>query len=140
MNSRSFLHPLLLVFIILTASCRLTEAQHVSLSPDIVKGFSTGNSHLLSPHFNDELKISILSQEYDTQRDEAARILDSFFTEHKPVSFEVKFESEKKDSKFVIAVLATGNENFRVNIFFRKAGNNDVIQLLRIEKENEATF
>ena len=118
-----------------------SEAQHITISPDIARGFRSGDCSLLNTHFNDSIKLNILNKEYETGKNEASTILGKFFTEHPPVSFEIKFESEKKDSKFAIAILNTrGNENYRVNIFFLKAGNKDVIHLLRIEKENESSF
>ncbi len=129
-----------LLLLVQISFLQLSSAQKVTISPDIVKSFKTGNSKLLTAHFNDVVKISILSKEYETGIEEATDIIGKFFSEHPPSNFEIKFESEKKDSKFVIAVLSTKNENYRVNVFFKSAGNKDVIHLLRIEKENESSF
>ncbi|HYW94795.1 MAG TPA: DUF4783 domain-containing protein, partial [Bacteroidales bacterium] len=129
------------VFLFLGMTYQLSVAQRVSMSSDISRGFRTGDCTLLTDYFNDTLKLNILNQEYESGKSDASIILKKFFTEHPPASFEIKFESEKKDSKFVIGNLkTTRSENYRVNIFFRKTGNKDVIHLLRIEKENEASF
>ncbi len=129
-----------LLFICLVMQYQTAWAQHIPLSSDITKGFRTGNSLLLTPHFDDQIKLSILDKEYDTGKEEATKILDTFFTAHVPENFEIKFESEKKESKFVIAIMSTAKGNYRVNLYFKKNGDKDVVQLLRIEKENEASF
>ncbi len=140
MNSGYKYFIMTLVFMILLLNQQVTCAQSNSVPPEIIRSFKTGDSNLLKSHLGEEVKLNILGKEYETGQEEAIDVLSGFFNTHTPVDFEIKFESEKKDSKFVIASLHTGNGNFRVNLFFRKGGNKEVIQLLRIEKENDASF
>ncbi len=110
------------------------------ITSDINTAFSTGNADLLSGHFNSRIKLSIFDKEYDPSQTQAKEIMRGFFRDNPPVSFVMKFESEKKDSKFIIGDLKTSTGNYRVNIFFKKFDGKDLIHLLKIEKGNASTF
>ncbi len=128
-----------LCLLVLFSTTYSAGAQHRT-SPEIIEGFRRGDCDLLTNHFSETVKLSILNQEYESSPKEATGILRKFFADNRPVDFEIKFESEKKDSKFVVAILSTKNEKYRINLFFRTTGNKDVIHLLRIEKGNEGLF
>ena len=140
MRPVSYFRWIPMVFVLLLMQHQPADAQNFTISSDIVKGFRTGDPVQLTGHFDDVIKLSILGKEYETGKEDATTILAKFFKDAPPVSFEIKFESEKKDSKFAVAILKTAAESYRVNIFFKKSGNKEVIHLLRIEKENEPSF
>jgi hypothetical protein len=111
-----------------------------NLRDNIVKSFKTGDADLLSKHFNARINLNILNKEYDPSQAQAKEIMREFFRTYPPLDFSIKFESEKKDSRFIIGTLTAESGTYRVNLFFRSVDNQDVIHLLRIEKEDESPF
>jgi hypothetical protein len=111
-----------------------------NIGVDIVKSFKTGDADLLSKHFNVRVNLNILNKEYDPSQAQAKEILREFFRTYPPLDFKIKFESEKKDSRFIIGTLSTSSGTYRVNLFFRNIDGKDLIHLLRIEKEDESSF
>ena len=71
---------------------------------------------------------------------QAKEIMRDFFNKNKPGSFKIIFEGGKEDSNFSIGTLVTSSGNYRVNIFFKKFGNNNLVHLLRIEKDDGRAF
>lgn len=137
MFHRRIFFSLFFILVLLESGINL-NAQH--LHPDIQKAFKTGDADLLARHFNARISLNILNKEYDPSQAQAKEIMRDFFRSYPPIDFRQKFESEKKDSKFVIAILHTSNGAYRVNIFFRNVDGKDLVHLLRIEKEDESAF
>jgi hypothetical protein len=128
------------LFVLILLFCMVQATFSQGIGSDINRSFRTGDADLLSEYFNSRLKLSILNHEYDPSQQQAKEIMREFFRDHNPSSFEQKFESEKKGSRFIIGVPKTSTGDYRVNVFFKKFDDKDLIHLLRIEKENESTF
>lgn len=107
---------------------------------DLDKGFIEANSGLIVKHFSDNTKLIILDESYNPTKQEAVSHLARFFRSNPIVSIEDKFDSEKRNSNFIIKTLRTKNKVYRVTIFFKKNENITQINLLRIELDNESTF
>ena len=125
---------------ILFAVMALSPALYGQITNDISKSFRTGDADLLAGYFNNRIKLSIFDKEYEPSQTQGKEIMREFFRDHSPISFEMKFESAKKDSKFIIGSLKTNSGNYRVNVFFKKFDGKDLIHLLKIEKENASTL
>jgi hypothetical protein len=102
--------------------------------------FLQGNAELVSGYFHDRLQINVLDQEYICSKTHGKEILRDFFTKNKPTAFKIIHEGGKTESNWSIGSLSTSSGNYRVNIFFRKIDDKNLIHLLRIEKDDAKTF
>jgi hypothetical protein len=127
-------------FILLLSSFEANEIQAQSESEDVKKAFQTANTGLLSNHFGETLTLNIEGKEEHCTKSEAHQDLQEFFSDHKVRSFEIKFEGQKDKSNFIIGTLNTDSEKYRVSIFFRKDDMNNIVHLLRIEKDHGSAF
>jgi hypothetical protein len=107
---------------------------------DVTNEFRSGNADGLSAYFNDRLELTITGVDYRVSKAQATEILRNFFKNDPPSSFSVLHKGDKKDSNFAVGKLVTRTNTYRVNIFFRKSNESNLIYLLEIEKENEAKF
>jgi Domain of unknown function (DUF4783) len=128
-----------LILIVLTVSMA-TSSFAQKIYDDISQSFKTGDTELLSAYFYTRINLSILSKEYDPSQSQAKVIISNFFRNHPPTGFDVKFESEKKDSHFIIGTMKTAEKNYRINVFFKNIDDEILIHFLKIEEENETLF
>ncbi|MCK4881151.1 MAG: DUF4783 domain-containing protein [Bacteroidales bacterium] len=103
------------------------------LSEAIGKGDATA----MSAWFHQSLEMTILEEEYETSKNQASRILESFFKNHTPTGFTISFEGSKEQSKYAIGTLVTSRGSFRVNMFFLNKEGKRLIYYLSIEKESQ---
>jgi hypothetical protein len=104
------------------------------------KAVVRGDAELVSTYFHDRLQINILDQEFMCSKTHGKEILRDFFSKNKPVAFKIIHEGGKTESNWSIGSLSTSTGNYRVNIFFRKLDEKNLIHLLRIEKDDEKAF
>lgn len=130
----------MLVFALFSFFVSPAEIFSQEVEPDIEKGFLTTDPELIIRHFDTDVKVIILQDSYHPGKQEAIKILNDFFRDHQVEGFESRFDSEKTNSNFMIKILKTRNESFRVTIFFIKSGESVKINLLRIEQEHESEF
>lgn len=133
MIMKNFILILFALFVSITA-------YNQEIPSKLMHGFQTGNADELSAHFNERLQLTILTVDYRISNSQATEILRDFFKKYPPVSFSILHKGVKKDSNFAVGKLVTKTDFFRVNIFFRKINNTNLIQLLEIEKENDTKF
>ena len=103
----------------------------------LVDAMARGNATAMSAYFHLSLEMSILEEEYETSKNQATRILENFFRNHKATAFTVSFEGTKEQSKYAIGTLKTDKGNFRVNLFFLDKEGRRLIYYLSIEKETQ---
>ncbi len=96
-----------------------------------------GNATAMSAYFHLSLEMSILEEDYETSKNQATRIMESFFRKHTPTGFTVSFEGTKEQSKYAIGTLTTKEGTFRVNLFFINKDGKRLIYYLSIEKESQ---
>lgn len=106
----------------------------------LMHGFQTGNADELSVHFNERFQLTLLSTDYRVSKSQATEILRDFFKKYPPTDFSILFKGDKKDSNFAVGKMTTKSTVFRVNIFFRKINDTNLIHLLEIEKDNDTKF
>jgi hypothetical protein len=120
---------LLLIFLIISIS---GFAQTIPES--LVKAFEKGDHKSISIYFNDNIEMQIIDQVHITSKNQASRILQSFFKDHPPLSFKVNYEGNKQDSKYGMGTLATKKGTFQVNFYFMEGKKEKIIYYLSIEK------
>lgn len=103
----------------------------------LVDAMAKGNATAMSEYFHLSLEMSILEEDYETSKNQATRIMESFFKKHSPTGFTVSFEGTKEQSKYAIGTLSTKEGTFRVNLFFINKDGKRLIYYLSIEKESQ---
>jgi hypothetical protein len=103
----------------------------------LVDAMAKGNATAMSAYFHLSLEMSILEEDYETSKNQATRIMESFFKKHSPTGFTVSFEGTKEQSKYAIGTLSTKEGSFRVNLFFINKDGKRLIYYLSIEKESQ---
>ncbi len=103
----------------------------------LVEAMGQGDASAMSEYFHQSLEMSILEEDYETSKNQATRIMESFFKKHTPTGFTVSFEGTKEQSKYAIGTLSTNEGTFRVNLFFINKDEKRLIYYLSIEKESQ---
>ena len=104
---------------------------------DIAIAFKVGSAEELAKYFNNTIELVILDKEDVYSNIQAQQIVDNFFAEHYPKSFEFIHQGGKGESKFAIGKLVTFNGTFRVTILIKEKNEKPLIHQLRIETEND---
>ena len=115
----------------------LPQVLSQTVPAELSRAMGQGNATAMSAWFHQSLEMTILEEEYECSKNQASRILESFFKDHKPTGFSVSFEGAKEESKYAIGTLTTSNGNFRVNMFFLNKDEKRLIYYLSIEKESQ---
>lgn len=129
----------LIIFIIFSAFA-VFPALAQEVPANLLRDFQTGNADGLSAHFNERFELTITGVNYRVSKAQATQILREFFKNNPPTAFSILHKGDKKDSNFAVGKLVTRTNTYRVNIFFRKIKETNLIYLLEIEKENEAAI
>jgi len=101
------------------------------------EAISKGDATSMSGWFHQSLELTILEKEYETSKNQATRILESFFKSNTPTGFTISFEGIKEQSKYAIGTLNTTKGSFRINMFFLNKEEKQLIYYLSIEKESQ---
>lgn len=104
---------------------------------DIAIAFKVGSAEELARYFNNTIELIILDTEDVYSKIQAQQIIDNFFAEHYPKSFEFIHQGGKGESKFAIGKLVTFNGTFRVTLLIKDKNEQPLIHQLRIETEND---
>jgi len=104
---------------------------------DIAVAFKVGSAEELAKYFNSTIELTILDKEDVYSSIQAQQIVDNFFIDHYPKSFELIHQGGKGESKFAIGKLVTFNGTFRVTILIKEKNEKPFIHQLRIETEND---
>ena len=103
----------------------------------ITRAISDGNASALSQYFDQSVEIAVLEQENIYSKTQAVKVIDSFFSSNKPLSFSKVHEGTSKgsDSQYCIGNLRTNGSTFRVYIYAKSNAGKYLIQELRFDKE-----
>ena len=115
----------------------LPQVLSQTVPAELSRAMGQGNATAMSAWFHQSLEMTILEEEYECSKNQASRILESFFKDHKPTGFSVSFEGAKEESRYAIGTLTTSNGDFRVNMFFINIDEKRLIYYLSIEKESQ---
>ena len=123
--------------ILLLSILALPQVLSQTVPADLLTALGRGDATAMSAWFHQSLEMSILEEEYETSKNQATRILENFFKNHRPSAFNVSFEGTKEQSKYAIGTLNCSKGNFRVNLFFLDKDGKRLIYYLSIEKESQ---
>ncbi|MCW3086027.1 MAG: hypothetical protein JWP12_3393 [Bacteroidetes bacterium] len=125
----------ILLFIICIASLAFNKADVID---DITGAIRSGNPKNISKFFIDNIDLKVIEQEDVYSKEQAEMILKDFFSKHPVKSYTVAHKSDPKNgSQYVIGTLETANGKFRTYFLIKTVGSQSLIQLFRIETENE---
>ena len=93
-----------------------------------------GDADCLSAWFDDNLEISVVSQESNASRAQARQILKTFFEAYTPRSFNITHTAERANMKYALGSLTAGGETFSVTIFVSAKDDGFKIQQIKIER------
>ncbi len=106
----------------------------------LTQAFQAGDADGMAPFFNDRFQLTLLGVDHRVSQAQAKEIIRDFFKKYPPTSFEIMFKGDKKDSNFAVGKFKSKSETFRVNLFFKKVGEESLLHLLEIEKDNGSAF
>lgn len=109
-----------------------TNAQ---IPDEIILSLQTGNSKVLSDHFNQNVELVVIDNDNVYSKAQAKQIVGNFFSKFPPESFNIIHQGGKEGAKYVIGNLKTNNGNFRVYFLLKKNEGKEYIHQLRIEKK-----
>jgi hypothetical protein len=125
-----------LITILLIGSLLNVPAAGQTVPDDLVKAIKAGDASRMSAYFHQSLEMTILEKDYVSSKNQATRIIENFFKNHKPTDFSITFYGTKEKSKYAIGSLKTADATFRVNMFFLNMEDERLIYYLSIEKES----
>jgi len=132
------IHVALFLIFFLGINDSVVLAQQVPVK--LVDSFKNGDADALAPHFNERFQLILLGVDHRVSQSQAKEIMREFFKKYPPVSFEIMFKGDKKDSNFAVGKLKTKTDTFRVNLFFKIVEDQNLLHLLEIEKDNDGSF
>jgi len=103
----------------------------------ILAALNAGNSDELSKYFNSMIDLGILGTEDSYSKNQAARILQDFFTKYPVKSVKIMKQGTSNDgSQFSVGEMLSGNKTFRIYYLLKKVSTQYLIQQFQIEEEN----
>lgn len=122
-------------FIIVIALLLHGIAGNAQIVPEgIVHAFKTGDAKELSTFFHNSVEIKILTETQISSKNQATRIMQDFFRQHPPISFDVNYEDFKPDTQYGLGTMKTSKDSFRINLYFMELKKEKFIYYLNIEK------
>ena len=101
----------------------------------ISKYIYEGDAEKLSAWFYDTIELSVENEDAVMSRNQACRMMATFFDRHRPESFQIYHSVSKSLVKCVVGKMVAGGEHFNVSIFASNRGEGYMIQKLQIQKE-----
>ncbi len=138
MNKIHKIPALIILLIVFVFGGSNIQAQQVPSK--LVQAFQAGDADAMAPFFNERFQLTLLGVDHRVSQAQAKEIVRDFFKKYPPSSFEIMFKGDKKDSNFAVGKLKSKTETFRVNLFFKKVGEESLLHLLEIEKDNGSAF
>jgi len=127
--------PLIIIFSFIFNLGSFTYNQEIPR--DIAIAFKVGSAEELARYFNSTIELVILDNEDVYSKVQAEQIVDNFFTNHYPKSFEFIHQGGKEETEFAIGKLITFNGTFRVYILIKLKNDKPFIHQLKIVTEND---
>lgn len=131
---RNFMIILSLVAPLLLCKEVSAQTERLDVFTPIGKYIVQGDAECLSAWFDDNLDLSVISQEGNASRNQAKRIIKEFFSSYTPRDFVITHTAEKANMKYALGNLSAGGESFTVTIFITTKGDGYKIQQLKIER------
>ncbi len=100
----------------------------------IFSAIENGDAKALSSYFNQSIELKIIDKEGIYGKKQAEILLKDFFSDNKPVFFEVIKQEDHVNSSFGICNFDnTTGQKFSVYVYVRNFGSKNIITKLKIE-------
>lgn len=96
---------------------------------------SKNDAEELSAYFLNNVELEIEDKEGMFAKAQAKIMVRDFFAKIKPATFVLKHKSDSANSKYIIGDLSSKGQKWRVTVYFRKDGAQDLIHSIKFEKE-----
>jgi len=101
------------IILLLLINISITQAQNQE-NRNIENAIRTGNSQQLSEYFNNNIQLKIENKNNVYSKIQAYKIINNFFEQHKPVSYQVNSEKQRGDSKVILGNINTETITYRI--------------------------
>ena len=100
------------------------------------KYIEKGEVEKLSAWFASTIELDIKGKLTQCSKFQAIKILNLFFNEYTPKTFEIKYKSGRAPLKYAVGNLSAGGENFDVILYVRISKEGNKLQQLKIRRKN----
>lgn len=103
----------------------------------ITQAISQGNAATLGAYFDESVEISILDKDDVYAKADAIGVVKQFFSQYRPSGWSTvhKGAARNNDSQYCIGNLTANGSTFRVYIYMKEKGGQQLIQELRFDQE-----
>ena len=110
-----------------------TSVSAANADADVVAALQSGNSAAIASAMNQNVHMRVTGTDNVYSKTQAEKIMQMFFSQHKPVKFMAGSNTAGKDSKTVQGTLHTSNGDFKVYILLKHSNTTYFINQIRIE-------
>ena len=112
-------------------------AANQGIKDEIIAYFEAGDAEGLAAYCSDDVVLIMYEKEEYESKETIKKTLQSFFEQYPPKTFKIRHygKSGKKDAFYMIGILQTAGEVFRVNIMI----DNEKIEDININFQEPAT-
>jgi len=123
------------IILILGLIFSIAAKSQASEKESIANAIQDGNAKALGIHLAKSVDLTLDDLEDIYSKDQAIVILENFFSENSPTSFNLKHEGKSKlEDHFYIGDLETTAQGYRLTFFLKKEDEEFKIKQLRIER------
>ncbi len=125
-----------IISIIILVSFVFMQTQLLAQTPEtkqIESAIRSGNSTELAKYFNSNIQLKINSKNNVYSKMQANKIINNFFVQHKPVSYQIKSEKQREDTKVILGNINTGTVTFRIIYRIVPSQGKSLITYMEIE-------
>lgn len=101
------------VILFLLFNISIAQAQN-NENKNIENAIRNGNSAQLAEYFNNNIQLKIENKNNVYSKIQAHKIINNFFEQHKPLSYQVHSEKQRSDSKVILGNINTETITYRI--------------------------
>ena len=102
---------------------------------EIIAACKSSNAQEMSRHFDNNIEISLPSGSNVYPKSQAVLVLQQFFNEQQPRSFELVHKGGNNASFYCIGILHARQGNFRTTFYLKQVSNSLMVQEISFEKQ-----
>ncbi len=99
----------------------------------VINGLKAGNATNITANAGGNMLLTIADKSDTYSSAQAMQILKDFFGKVAVKGFDLKHKGDSPNGRYAIGTLATGQGNYRVNIFMKNENGKEVIKELRFQ-------
>ena len=101
---------------------------------DVINALRSGNAAQLSKFVDNNIELSLPSKTDNYSRQQAAVILQDFFSNNGVKDFDVKHKGDNGGNKFCIGTLLTKSGNYRTTFFLAEKNGKQYVKEIRFQQ------